>query len=129
MTLIADFSQNGCSYLLLTVQEEILINQKRQTAIHQSSFWYRISCNCILPFHYTKLWILSLQEFIKYMIQIKDTILRKSKYQQNVLKFKKTSPFSQNFVFERKSSPIAHCFSFKKISQQKDIKIKDIIHF
>ena len=38
MALIADFSQNGCSYLLLTVQEEILINQKRQTAIHQSSF-------------------------------------------------------------------------------------------
>ena len=70
----------------------------------------------------------------KREIHSKETILRKSEYQQKVLKFKKTSPFSQNLfnwkqVFEWKYSPIGHYFSFKKISQWKDIKIIDIIHF
>ena len=33
-------------------------------------------------------------------VSIKETVLRKSEYQQKVLKFKKTSPFSENLFIE-----------------------------
>ena len=37
----------------------------------------------------------------RFVVIIKETVLRKSEYQQKVLKFKKTSTFSQNLFIEK----------------------------
>ena len=45
----------------------------------------------------------------------KETILRKSKYQQKVLKFKKTSPFSQNLFIESSTGLFWRCSDKKNV--------------
>ena len=55
---------------------------------------------------------------VSTIIQTKETILRKSKYQQKVLKFKKTSPFPQNLFidgrFLNESTPHWQLFQLQK---------------
>ena len=62
----------------------------------------------------------------RVLIIAKETILRKSEYQQKVLKFKKTSPFSQNFPFNIFIQKI-----YKKIYMKYSVKMQfqNILHF
>ena len=77
------------------------------------------SCYEIVEDFDFEMYVLCVKEFpTQQLNRKKETILRKSELQQKVLKSKKT----QNSFF-------GHYFSFKKISQWKDIKNIDIIHF